>query len=156
MAKYYCGLCEASHHEQVEGASCPECGRKYCLDSIRQSFQAGVNKCPYCDAPFEWFPEIPISFKRVLRGEVNTETPAITRAASTTRTIESEPISTFEPNSYRPSYKRVERSRMGMGMSGSQFFMKNPMYIIMAISGILMMVYILFYVFGSSFTMMGP
>jgi hypothetical protein len=168
MAKYYCGLCETSHHEHVEGASCPECGRKYCLDSLKQSFQAGVNQCPYCDTPFEWFPEIPVPFKRILRGEVATETPTITlptptsssKVTSTTYesapSVETETISTFGPNSDQPSYRRSERRMMGMGMRGPSFFMKNPMYIIMAIFAILMMIFMIFFVFGFRFPMMGP
>lgn len=66
MGKYHCSLCELSHHELKDGSSCPECGRRYCLDSIKESVEAGKTDCPYCDTPYEMFSDIPIpsySFK---------------------------------------------------------------------------------------------
>ncbi len=168
MAKYYCGLCDTSHHELVEGASCPECGRKYCLDSINQSFQAGVNKCPYCDAPFEWFPEIPIPLKKILRENSGTGTPTVTsptfvsapKGISTTITstppVETETTSTLEPNSESTPVRRKESWMGMMGMRELPFFMKNPMFIVMGIIGFVMMIVIIIYFFNNMPTMMRP
>ena len=55
---YYCGLCETSHPFLKEGTTCPGCGRKYCLDSIKASQAAGVNQCPYCQKSFSEFAEL--------------------------------------------------------------------------------------------------
>ena len=168
MAKYYCALCETSHHELVEGASCPECGRKYCLDSIKQSFQVGMNKCPYCDAPFEGFPEIPIPLKKILRKETGTETPTVTpptspsapKGISTTFTStppgKNKTISTLEPNSESTPVRRKESWMGSMGMRELPFFMKNPMYIVMAIMGIIMIIVMIFFLFNNMPTMMRP
>lgn len=65
MGKYYCGLCSESHHELIESASCPECGRKYCVDSIQNSIDVNKYECPYCDCPFEKF-SIAQRFKEVI------------------------------------------------------------------------------------------
>ena len=168
MAKYFCGLCDTSHHELEEGASCPECGRKYCLDSIKQSFQVGVNKCPYCDTPIEWFPEIPIPLKKILREEKGTETPTVTPLTSpssskgspviftSTPPIETKATSTFELNSQSTPVRRKHGWMGSMGMRKLPFFMKNPMYFVMAILGIIMMIVMIFFLFNNMPTMMRP
>lgn len=56
MGKFFCGFCSESHPELIESVSCPECGRKYCVDSIQSSLDVNMYECPYCDCPFEKFP----------------------------------------------------------------------------------------------------
>ena len=61
--KYYCGLCEKTHALLLEHATCPNCGRDYCLNSIKECIEVGVNKCPYCqDSLFEEF----INYKQMV------------------------------------------------------------------------------------------
>ena len=53
LPKYYCLLCETTHSELKPSIKCPNCGRIFCQDSIRQSFSVGLTSCPYCDESFE-------------------------------------------------------------------------------------------------------
>lgn len=90
MPKYFCGLCETSHHELKEAATCPECGRKYCIDSIQSALNVNKEVCPYCDTPFEWFPEVSISIKRRIQEK--------THRMTTETTIPSKNIEIFTPS----------------------------------------------------------
>ncbi|WP_455141066.1 NINE protein [Candidatus Hodarchaeum mangrovi] len=55
---YYYGLCEATHPVLKKGITCPNCGRKYCLDSINASIDAGLDQCSFCKTSFSYFPDI--------------------------------------------------------------------------------------------------
>ena len=95
------------HNKLIEGASCPECGRRYCLDSIENSIQVGSFDCPYCDTPYEWFSEIPISLKKIIRGKTVTTTEKITKVE-----IEhSKHFETFEPR------QRLDKPRSRLAVS---------------------------------------
>lgn len=68
MAKYYCGLCETSHNVLKANAKCPECGRSYCIDSIKESINVGKGECPYCDSSYDWFTDPLLSnYKRKIK-----------------------------------------------------------------------------------------
>lgn len=49
--KFYCGLCETSHHALVEQIICTACARYFCKQSIRSAQAVGLAGCPYCRAP---------------------------------------------------------------------------------------------------------
>lgn len=59
MGKFYCGLCETSHHALIKSTTCSECARIFCVDSIQKSVDAGSYDYPQCDSPLEEFIDIP-------------------------------------------------------------------------------------------------
>lgn len=51
MGKFYCSLCETSHHDLTNRVQCPTCSRFFCESSIDEMKSIGRNNCPYCDTP---------------------------------------------------------------------------------------------------------
>jgi len=70
MGKYYCGMCETSHHDLIEKYQCERCARFFCMKSISEMLDVGKNGCPYCDSPLiDRFEGEKFSSKLPQRGE---------------------------------------------------------------------------------------
>ncbi len=55
MGKFYCSLCETSHHDLTNRGQCQTCARFFCESSIAEIISVGRNNCPYCDSPISSF-----------------------------------------------------------------------------------------------------